>query len=74
VEPSLKPAQPEVIVISSDDESEVKENQAVNGRKIRERSTKKNARAFSSVLSVETRLLLFFYSLILCFSHDFVKR
>jgi hypothetical protein len=58
VEPSLKPVQPEVIVISFDDESEVKENQAVNGRKIRERSTKKNARALSSVLSARSKVII----------------
>ncbi|GAU21666.1 hypothetical protein TSUD_251500 [Trifolium subterraneum] len=51
---AVKPAEPEVIVISSDDESEVKEKQAVNGRKLRERSTKKNAKAFSSVLSARS--------------------
>jgi hypothetical protein len=58
VEPSLKPAEPEVIVISSDDESEVKEKQADKGRKIRERSTKKNAKAFSSVLSARSKVII----------------
>ncbi|WJX64485.1 hypothetical protein P8452_49260 [Trifolium repens] len=55
VEQALKPAEPEVIVISSDDESEVKEKQADKGRKIRERSSKKNAKAFSSVLSARSK-------------------
>ncbi|XP_045833666.1 G2/mitotic-specific cyclin S13-7 [Trifolium pratense] len=55
-EQALKPAEPEVIVISSDDESEVKEKQPVKGRNIRERSTKKNARAFSSVLSARSKV------------------
>ncbi|XP_004491216.1 G2/mitotic-specific cyclin S13-7 [Cicer arietinum] len=51
-----KPKEPEVIIISSDEESEgVKEKQqAVRGRKQRERSTTKNGKAFSSVLSARS--------------------
>ncbi|KAK7300268.1 hypothetical protein RJT34_11109 [Clitoria ternatea] len=61
VEPAQKKptAEPEVIVISSDDEDseEVKEKQAVKGgRKARARSAaRKNAKAFSSVLSARSK-------------------
>ncbi|XP_027332322.1 G2/mitotic-specific cyclin S13-7 [Abrus precatorius] len=57
VEPGQKPTQePEVIVISSDEESEEKEKQAVDVRKTRkERSAGKNAKAFSSVLSARSK-------------------
>jgi len=60
VEQAQKPAEPEVIVISSDEESEeVKEKQAVRGRKIRERSTKKIVKTFSSVLSARSKVNFF---------------
>ncbi|AET00160.1 putative cyclin [Medicago truncatula] len=56
VEQAQKPAESEVIVISSDEESEeVKEKQAVRERKIRERSTKKIVKTFSSVLSARSK-------------------
>ncbi|KAG4962043.1 hypothetical protein JHK82_038730 [Glycine max] len=45
--------EPEVIVISSDDESD--EKQAVKGKKAREKSAMKNAKAFSSVLSARSK-------------------
>ncbi|KAL1347962.1 hypothetical protein HN51_023964 [Arachis hypogaea] len=52
------PTEHEVIVISSDDESEEekkKKPQAAKGRKIREGVTRKNAKAFSSVLSARSK-------------------
>ncbi|KAG5053244.1 hypothetical protein JHK87_005442 [Glycine soja] len=45
--------EPEVIVISSDDESE--EKPAAKGKKEREKSARKNAKAFSSVLSARSK-------------------
>ncbi|KAL5101554.1 hypothetical protein RYX36_005881 [Vicia faba] len=54
MEQAQKPAEHEVIVISSDDESEVKEKQRLKGRKLRERS-KINVRTFSSVLSARSK-------------------
>lgn len=59
VELAQKPTEPEVIVISSDDDSEEeKEKQAVvKGRKTRERSARKNAKAFSSVLTARSKVI-----------------
>jgi len=51
--------EPEVIVISSDDESD--EKQAVKGKKAREKSAMKNAKAFSSVLSARSKVDPFFF-------------
>ncbi|KAL2316900.1 hypothetical protein Fmac_030776 [Flemingia macrophylla] len=48
--------EPEVIIISSDDESEEeKESPAVKGRKARDMSVRKNAKAFSSALSARSQ-------------------
>ncbi|TKY57116.1 G2/mitotic-specific cyclin-1 [Spatholobus suberectus] len=57
VEPAQKAKEePEVIVISSDDDSEEeKEKQSVKGRKAREKSARKNAKAFSAVLSARSK-------------------
>lgn len=55
MEKAQKPAEHEVIVISSDEESEVKEKQPLKGRKLRARS-KINVRTFSSVLSARSKV------------------
>ena len=56
--------EPEVIVISSDDESE--EKPAAKGKKEREKSARKNAKAFSSVLSARSKVVPFFLHFLEC--------
>ena len=60
VEPAKKPTrEPEVIVISSDEESEEEKEkqQSVKGRKTRERPTRGNGKAFSSVLTARSKVI-----------------
>ncbi|XP_050909078.1 G2/mitotic-specific cyclin S13-7 [Lathyrus oleraceus] len=54
MEQAPKPAEHEVIVISSDEEAEVKDKRPLKGRKLRDRS-KINVRTFSSVLSARSK-------------------
>ncbi|XP_061372573.1 G2/mitotic-specific cyclin S13-7 [Gastrolobium bilobum] len=57
VEQAQKPTEPEVIVISSDEDCEEKKEkkQVVKGRTTRARSAMKNAKAFSSVLTARSK-------------------